>query len=265
MYLDVYVSLLAASIAGQVAYRRSFLLEVAARFWVSALELVSVGVLFAQVGALGGFGQAEVVYLYGIASVGLALAEIATDGINDMPELVRLGTLDALLVRPAPVLIQVLGRRCRMNHVGRALQGGLAIGWALWTIGWRPGPVQAAMLPINLGGAVLVYAAIFVAEGATTIFTVQSGELFNAFSYGGVEMTRYPVSIYERWLRGIFLFAVPVGYVSYFPALVVLGHPDPLGFPAFLPYTAPLVALAFAGVVGGYWSFAVSRYRSTGS
>lgn len=263
--MDVYLSLLAASIAGQVAYRRSFLLEVAARFWVTALELVAVFVLFGHIGALGGFARAEVVYLYGVASVGLALAEMATDGINDMPELVRLGTLDALLVRPAPVLVQVLGRRCRMNHVGRALQGGLAIGWALWTLPWRPGPVEVAMLPINLGCAVSVYAAIFVAEGATTIFTVQSGELFNAFSYGGVEMSRYPVSIYERWLRGIFLFAVPVGYVSYFPALVVLGHPDPLGFPAFVPYTAPLVAAGFAALVGGYWSFALARYRGTGS
>lgn len=263
--MEVYFVLLGASLRSQLAYRRSFLLEVFGRFWVTALELVAVVVLVGHVGELGGFDRAEVVYLYGVACVGLAVAELLTDGINDMPELIRLGSFDALLVRPAPILLQVLGRQCRVFHVGRALQGALALVWALWALPWHPGPLEVAMLVVNVLGAVAVYVAIFVAEGATCIFTVQSSELFNAFSYGGVEMTRYPVSIYERWLRGLFLWVVPVGFVSYFPALVVLGHEDAMGMPAFLPYLAPLVAGGFLALAVRYWSFAVDRYRSTGS
>jgi ABC-2 type transport system permease protein len=263
--VDVWLTLLGASLKAQLAYRRSFLLEVFGRFWVTGLELVAVFVLIDHVEELGGFDRSEIVYLYGVASLSLGLADLLTDGVNDMPELIRLGTFDALLVRPAPILIQVLARQCRLQHAGRALQGALALAWALWTLPWAPGPLEVAMLAVNVLGATAVYAAVFVAEGATCIFTVQASELFSAFSYGGVEMARYPVSIYERWLRSIFLWIVPVGFVSYFPALVVLGHPDALGLPAFLPYLAPIVAAAFLAVAVAYWSFAVNRYRSTGS
>jgi ABC-2 type transport system permease protein len=263
--MDVYLVLLRASIQSQLAYRRSFLLEVFGRFWVTGFEVVALFVLVDHVGTLGGFDRAELLYLYGVASLALGVAELLTDGLNDMPELVRLGTFDALLVRPVPALVQVLGRQFRLMHVGRALQGALALSWALWMLPWDPGGLELAMLVINLASAFLVYVAVFVAEAATTIFTVQSRELFNAFTYGGVELTRYPVSIYDGWLRGIFLWIVPVGFVSYFPALVVLDHPDPLGMPGFLPYAAPLVAGAFFGLSVRYWQFAVDRYRSTGS
>lgn len=263
--MDVYLTLLRASLQSQLAYRRSFLLELFGRFWVTGFEVVALFVLVGHVGELGGFGQAELLYLYGVASFALGFAELLTDGLNEMPELVRLGTFDALLVRPAPALVQVLGRQFRLMHVGRSLQGGMALVWALWTLPWDPGPLQLAMLGVNLLGAFRVYVAVFVAEAATTIFTVQSRELFNAFTYGGVELTRYPVSIYDGWLRGVFLWVVPVGFVSWFPALVVLDHPDPLGLPGFLPYLAPLVAAVFLALSVGYWQFAVDRYRSTGS
>lgn len=265
MRLDVYFALLGASLQSQMTYRRSFLLEIAGRFFVTAMEVAAIVVLLGHVGELGGFTRAEIVYLYGVASVALGLAELLTDGLNEMPELIRLGTFDGVLVRPAPTLLQVLGRRCRLDQLGRIAQGTLAVTWGLWELPWHPGPLEVAMLATNVLGATAVYVAIFIAEAATCVFTVQSGEVFNAFTYGGVEMTRYPVSIYQPWLRAIFLWWVPVGFVSYFPALVVLGHPDALGMPAFLPYLAPLVAGLFLFATVRYWAFAVSRYRSTGS
>ena len=72
-------------------------------------------------------------------------------------------------------------------------------------------------------------------------------------------------SIYEQWLRTLFLWVVPVGFVSWFPALVVLGHPDPLGLPTFLPWLAPGVAAVFVALAVGWWRFALDRYRGSGS
>jgi len=53
--------------------------------------------------------------------------------------------------------------------------------------------------------------------------------------------------------------------VSYFPALHVLGRPDPLGLPAWLQLASPLVAVAFLSVAGIAWRFGVAHYQSTGS
>jgi ABC-2 type transport system permease protein len=254
-----------ASLRGQLAYRGSFLLEVIGRGWLTGLELVAVVVLIDQARDLAGFGRYEVVYLYGVASMALGVAELLTDGISEMPVLVRTGALDGILVRPAPALVQVLALECRPLHFGRILQGAVAVVWALLALEWDPGPIEVGMLALNGLGPLLVFVGIFVAEGATCVFTVQSTELFNAFSYGGLEMGRYPVPIYRRWLRSLFLWVVPVGLTGYAPALVVLGRPDPLGLPGWVPYAAPLVGALFLAACLRYWSFAIDRYRGTGS
>lgn len=263
--MRIYLALLSASLKGQLSYRRSALLEIVGRVCLLGLEFTGVWLIVGQAGALAGWSRWEIVYLYGVASVGLGLAELGTDGLKDMPELVRSGTLDGILVRPVSPLVQVLGRQCRPQRVGRLLQGAVALAAALWMLAPTPGLVQAWMLVANVLASATVYAAIFVASAATCVFTVHSTEAFHAFTYGGAALTQYPVPIYRPWLRDLFLYVIPVGFASYFPALVVLGKTDVLGLPAVLPWLAPLVAGAFAGVALLWWRFALGRYTSTGS
>ncbi len=261
----LWLRLLSASLKSQMSYRRSFVMEIFGRFVVTAFELITVFVLFTHIDALGGWTRWEVVYLYGVAALSLGLAELMTDGLNEMPELIRSGTFDGVLVRPVSPLVQVLGRQCRPVHLGRIAQGGLALSLALLQLEVDYGPAQATMLLINVMGTTLVFAGIFIASAATTVFTVESSEAFNAFTYGGVEMARYPLSIYGRIMRGLFLFVVPVGYTVYFPALIVLGKTDDLGGGPIAPWAAPIVAALFLAVCLRFWTFAVDRYQSTGS
>lgn len=263
--MRVWFHLLAASLQAQLAYRRSFLLEATGRFAVTTLELVAVIVMFDHVRDLAGWGRWEVVYLYGVASLSLGLAELLTDGLRDMPDLVRTGTFDGVLVRPAPALVQVLGRQCRPHHSGRIACGALALGAGLAGSGAVLGLAQRVMVVVNVASAAVVYGALFVIGAASCVWTVQSTELLNAFTYGGVQMTQLPVPIYRPWLRAVFLWIVPVGFASYFPAVVVLGKSDPLGLPAWTGWLAPAVSATFLVFSLVLWSAAVRRYRSTGS
>ena len=44
-------------------------------------------------------------------------------------------------------------------------------------------------------------------------------------------------------MRSVFTFVIPMAFINYYPALYLLGKPDPTGMPAWLPFIAPLVAL----------------------
>ena len=59
--------------------------------------------------------------------------------------------------------------------------------------------------------------------------------------------------------------AVPLACVAYYPALAVLGKPDPLGAPAWLGWVSPLAGFAFLWVASGAWRMGVRHYASTGS
>jgi len=83
--VTIWLAMLRASLGGQLSYRASFLLEALGKAWVVGLELVAVFVLFGYVRELGGWSRWEVVYLYGVASIALGVAELLTDGLNDKP------------------------------------------------------------------------------------------------------------------------------------------------------------------------------------
>lgn len=263
--MSIWWRLLTASLAGQMSYRTSFLLETFGRFNVTMLELVGVIVLFDHIDALAGWTRWEVAYLYGMASMSLAVAELLTDGLKEMTELVRNGTFDGILVRPVSPLVQILGRRCRPFLLGRLLQGILVAAAALWLLSWKPAPVPLLMVFVNVGSTAVVFGAVLVAAAATKIRTVESKEAFNAFTYGGVQMAQFPLTVYPDWLRGLFLYAIPIGYTAYFPALLVLGKPDQIGFGPLAPWLAPVVAGAFLGLSLLWWRSCIDYYQSTGS
>ena len=73
------------------------------------------------------------------------------------------------------------------------------------------------------------------------------------------------MDIYARWFRQFLTFVVPIGCVSYYPALAILGRRDPLGAPAWFTEVSPVIGFLFLGVSLWVWRFGVRHYASTGS
>jgi len=115
-----------------------------------------------------------------------------------------------------------------------------------------------------LGGACL-FLALFVLQGTLAIWTVESIEVVNATTYGGVQAAQYPLSIYEAWFRRFFTYLVPLAGVCYFPVVTALGRPEPLGAPRWLGAASWLVGPLFLAGAIVVWTRGVRHYTSTGS
>ena len=110
-----------------------------------------------------------------------------------------------------------------------------------------------------LAGAVF-FGSLFVATATVAFWWIESGELGNIVTYGGRDFTSYPISIYGAWFRRLFGFVLGLGFVAYYPALALLGLPDPAGLPDWTGWVAPAAAVAAL-----IWRTGVRHYRSTGS
>jgi ABC-type uncharacterized transport system permease subunit len=75
----------------------------------------------------------------------------------------------------------------------------------------------------------------------------------------------YPMNIYQDWLRTLFTFVTPMAFVNYYPALWLLGKPDPLGLSAWVALLSPFVCLLVLAVGVRMWWIGVRHYQSTGS
>jgi ABC-2 type transport system permease protein len=263
--LRAYRELLSAQVRSQTQYRASFAMELATSALFALFDVASVLVLFRVTPRLGGFRPAEVFLMAGLAMVGFAIADLSVGNVERLQMYVRTGLLDAVLLRPLGVLPQLVAIDFAPRRIGRLVQSVLVLSVAVSVvdIDWTPTRVLMAMVA-PLTGA-LLFGALFIAGATVAFWWIESGELANAFTYGGRDFTLYPTSVYTGWFRHLFGYAFGFAFVAYYPVLVLLGRPDPLGAPWFVPWLGLPLAAVLAVAAGLLWRTGVRHYRSTGS
>ena len=264
-HLAVYRHLMMASVRSQLAYPTSFALQCAGQALVQLEDMVVILVLFSRIGAMGGFTRQEVLLVFSLAGVSFGLADLLIGSLDKVDELVRAGTLDALLLRPVPAMTQICASEFALRRLGKLASALAILGYVLVTSHIKWTPLRGAVLLITPLTGLVLFGAIWVAATATTFWLLEGQELPNAVTYGSGLFTSYPVSVFSGWLLRLMAFAVPGAFVAYYPALAILGKPDPLGLPAFLPYSAPVVAVLAVGVAALAWRAGLRHYVGTGS
>lgn len=260
-----YVHLLRAQMRGQASYRTSFVIDVFGNILGLGADILGVVIMFRVTPALGGFTLREVLLMIGLSVTAFTLADLAVGNVEKLRVYVRTGLLDAVMVRPLGVLRQLLVLDFGTRRIGRMLYAlvFLIVMLANAGIAWTPGRVALVVIA-PLAGAVL-FAAIFVASASVAFWWIDSGELANSVTYGGRDFTSYPLNVYSGAFQKIFGYGLGFGFVAYYPALYLLGHPDPLGLSPLAAWAMPAVAAAAGGIAALIWRTGVRRYRSTGS
>ncbi|MEM5432696.1 ABC transporter permease [Cupriavidus oxalaticus] len=264
--LSLFVRLVMASLSGQARYPASALLLTVGQFLVTAVEVVAVWALFHRFGDVQGWSLGEVALFYGLVNCMFAIADALGRGFDVLgTTLLRTGEFDRLLLRPRPLALQLMGHDVRISRLGRLLQGLMVLAYATAQAGidWTPAAVAIALLAV--AGGVALFLGILVLQGTLSFWTVESLEIANVLTYGGVQATQYPLALYARWFRYVLTFAVPLACVAYYPALAILGKPDPLGAPAWTGLVSPLAGFVFLSMAMGAWRVGLRRYASTGS
>ena len=98
--LTLYVRLVSARVRAQWQYGTSFALDVVGVFLVTFLDFMAILVIFDNVPQLAGWSVQEVAFLYGITGVAFSLTELAVGHLDLLPQLIRDGNFDLVLVRP---------------------------------------------------------------------------------------------------------------------------------------------------------------------
>jgi ABC-2 type transport system permease protein len=177
---------------------------------------------------------------------------------------VRTGGFDRVLLRPRSPALQLVGYDFRLRCMGRFAQGLLAveIGSSALAFDWTA--ARALLAVWTVIGGIALFSGILVLQATLAFWTVDSLEVANVLTYGGVQAAQFPLSIYAGWFRGILIFVIPLGCVAYFPVVALLGRDDPLGAPAWFLPMAPAAGFAFLGASFFMWRIGMRRYASAG-
>jgi ABC-2 type transport system permease protein len=264
--LALYGRYLAVSIRSQMQYRMSFLMGASGQFMATIIEVAAVWALFDRFGNLPNWNLAEVCFLYGIVNMSFAIADGMTAGFDEFgSHYIKTGNFDRLLLRPRSIVLQLLGHDLALRRIGRLVQGLVVFIWGATNIELDWTAANSFLLLFTIASGVAFFTALLIFQATLAVWTVESLEIMNTVTYGGVQMAQYPMDIYSTWFRRVFTYLIPLSCVSYFPVLLIMGKPDPLGSSILFQAMAPLLGFLFLGLSLLAFGLGIRKYRSTGS
>ncbi|MEK2492277.1 ABC-2 family transporter protein [Kitasatospora purpeofusca] len=247
-----------------MSYRASFVMMLCANVVVTFLDFVVVILMFRHTDTLGGWTLPELGFLYGTSALALGLANLFVGSIDALGERIRTGTLDIMLVRPAPALAQLCAERFSLRRLGRPAQAAAVLVWSLTALDIQWTWDRVLLLPVLVVCGTLIFAAVFIGFASLQFWWGEAKELQNSFTYGGATVLQYPPTVFAKELVAGTVFGVPLAFVNWLPALRILDRPDPLGLPTAFQYASPLAAACALAVAGLAWRAGLRAYRGAG-
>lgn len=262
--VKMYRRMAVLSLRSQCMYKSSLLLSIAAQFLIIGVEFLGLVLLFQRFGSFLDWTLPEMAFLYGVVNIAFAAADALAYGFDTLGSQLKTGNFDRLLLRPLPTILQLLAMEITIKRSGRIFLGLSTLLWACQRLPTSLPPLAIVHLSAGLIAGTLVFLSVFLIQAACTFITIEGLEFMNAFSYGGQQMASYPLTAYRKFMRSLFLAAIPVGSCLYLPVCSALGRQALPGLSGWLQNLGPLLAIPFAAFAYAVWRLGERRYNSGG-
>lgn len=261
-YFEIYSIMLRNSLIREMSFKANFVLWMLVEvlwFWG---QVFFFGIIFGEVDKIGDWSKWEVVLLLGThQTIAQLFQAFFFMNISNIPELVRTGKLDSLLVLPIDSQFAVSTKQFGLDSVINALFGSAVVVVALVQLQIAPSLLLIVLYVCALVFGVAIHYSIMLTLAAISFWIVRAqGLVYGYFNF--LQIARYPDVIFPRLFRLIFAWFIPVIIVANIPARLLV---KPLGQPAWLMLHLLIAAVGAVLVSRVFWRFALRRYSSASS
>jgi ABC-2 type transport system permease protein len=260
-HVKLYLTYAKVAFKRLMEYRSDFLIAIASSFTYQAMTILFLTVIFGKMRRLVGWSFYEVLLIYGLLTTSLSICGVFLDMPWKLHSYIRTGGLDIHLVRPANLLLQLIGDTgIQLFSIGHASVGLAAVIVALGglrfplTLGWA-----LYLLAVIISGVLMVFSVnLMIASVGYWLISVRS-IMYPAFWFS--TFAQFPVVIYSLPIRFALTWVLPYAMAGFYPAAFMLRGADY----RFYGSIAPLLGFFMFGCALLLWRSGIKRYQSTGS
>jgi ABC-2 type transport system permease protein len=261
--LRLYLKLVRISMQARLQYRADFVMGILNVIALNAANLGTISLLVYRFVHLNGWEIWELVFLYCLWLLGHSIYSLFFWHFWELEEYLIQGTFDQFLLRPASTFIQFLGRE--VQYIGFAdvfvAVTGLGLAYVNLGLQWNA-PMWLFFLLVVISGTIIETTLVLI-MASLSFWTGRSSMGIEVIMHFNMLVQFYPVDIFGLWFRVVVTGLIPVAFMNYYPALILLNKIDP-GSAGWLGYLSPVVALLLVGITAGVWHLALKRYSSAG-
>lgn len=258
--LSLYIKYLLIQIKSEMQYKKAFIIAVLGQIVSSLFSLISIYFLFDKFGNIKGFEFKHVLICYSISFLGFSLTECFFRGFDHFDLMISNGQFDMMLIRPKPLLFQIIANKIEFKKMGRAIMALIIATLVIINSPelWSIDKIITIMLMVI--GTILIYIGLFIIKATICFYTTQSLEIMNIFTDGARDLTEYPLSIYKKFIVDFFTYVIPIAMVNLYPLLYLIGRTQNKTY-----MFAPLISVVYLIPCNVFWKIGLKRYKSTGS
>lgn len=255
----MYFKFLSMHIKSELAYPGSFAFSCIGRLLLMVNGLIGIRVMMWRFGTVGDYNSGEVLLGFGVVAFAFHIAECFARGFDAFGRIVRQGTFDRLMIRPRGLIFQVICQDMRLASFFTMLfdivliYNGAASSGIAWSI-----PKYLVLISMVVCGSLIFWGA-FLVYAALCFYTYEGLEVFNIFTDGVRNYSKYPYDVYGKGVLFFTTAIMPMAMVQYWPLQYLRG----IGKTIYALF--PLISLWFLVPCILIWNHGVKHYTSAGS
>jgi ABC-2 type transport system permease protein len=260
--MEIYGIMFRNSLIREMSFKLNFLLWMLVEVLWFLGQLVFIQVVFSYVGDIGGWTKWQVVVLIGTHQlIGQLFQAFFYMNLANLPELVRSGRMDFMLLLPVDSQFVISLKQFGMDNVVNALVGVGFVAFALWKLAVFPTAAQLLLYSVAVFCGILIHYSIMLVFSTASFWMVRSQGLIYGY-YSLFNIGRYPDTIYRGLFKLIFSWAIPIIIVANVPSRFLI-HAAENPWPSLLQLLAATLFLVAATRL--LWNSAIRHYSSASS
>lgn len=262
--LTLYFRLVRLAVQARMQYRADFLTGIIGVIVMNTVTVSLISIMVSRFRNLNGWTMWEMVFLYCLWLLGHSLYSFFFWHISALEDYLVEGTFDQFLMRPASPFVMFLGREVQYMGVADLTFATLGLSLAYRNLHLQWNGTHWLFFGLAVIAGTLIETTLVLMFACLSFWTGRSRRASRLLMRLNMMVQYYPVDIFGYVFRVIVTGFIPVAFMNYYPALMLLGKLDPQSAWGWLGYISPVVALTLVMITSAIWHLALRRYSSSG-
>lgn len=259
-YIKIYCLLCAQHFKARMEYRADFLISVVGMIVINLVGALTLWIIFHSIPDLAGWSYNELIFIYAFSLLAILPVQLCFDNVWQLGNKLMDGSFIKYYFRPLDVLFYFISERLDVKGIGQLVIAAVMLVYASGEldIAWGAGNICIFLLLV-LSSSLVSAGIVLLASGLGFWTLNQVFALLFVYRLSG--LSHYPMSIYNDFFKFLFTFIIPIGYIAFYPAKLLL-RPSEADALVFL---SPLVGVIFFVIAYRVWTRGAAGYVGTGS
>lgn len=222
--MNLFLNYMSMHLKVKMQYKISFIFTLLAQSLIVFLELFVLKSLFTKFKLLNEYNINELYLNFSVIWLGYSLGQTLGRGFDKFSNQIKTGNFDLLLIRPRNIFIQIIGSEIYYEKISRIISTLILFIYSSIKVINSFNIFNIFLLLTMIIGSFIISLSIFIIGASICFYTIEGLEIINIFSDGTKQLAQYPMGIYNKIIKVVFTFIIPITLINYYPIEYLTGR-----------------------------------------